>query len=102
MGSILKAISIGLSLSTAFTVTFLFTIFLPKLCRKNSAFLTTLAGIIILFLWQLVPAVRIFPHVIFMEWLVCLSTFLIVAVLDKEGLNLFNESTNTKLVSESK
>lgn len=101
MGSILQAISIGLSLSTAFTVTFLFTIFLPKLCRKNSAFLTTLVGIIVLFLWQLVPAIRIFPHVIFMEWLACLSTFLLVAVLDKERLKFMKESTNNKLVSEA-
>ncbi|KZL91091.1 sodium:solute symporter family protein [Clostridium magnum] len=101
MGSILKAISIGLSLSTAFTVTFLFTIFLPKLCRKNSAFLTTLMGIIALFLWQLVPAVRIFPHVIFMEWLVCLSTFLLVSIFDKENLNFMRESTNSNLLTEA-
>jgi len=101
IGGILKAISIGLSLSTAFTVTFLFTIFLPKLCRKNSAFLTTLAGIVVLFLWQLVPGVRIFPHVIFMEWLVCLSIFLLVAVLDKEKLSFITESTNSKLMSQA-
>ncbi|AKN29314.1 symporter [Clostridium carboxidivorans P7] len=86
IGGILKTISIGLSLSTAFTVTFLFTIFLPKLCRRNSAFCTIIVGIVTLFLWQLVPAIRIFPHVIFMEWLTCLSTFLLVAVFDKETL----------------
>jgi len=100
MGGILKAISIGLSLSTAFTVTFLFTIFLPKLCRKNSAFFTTLLGIITLFLWQLVPAVRIFPHVIFMEWAVCLSTFLLVAVLDKENPKFIKKITDNTLLSK--
>lgn len=100
MGGILKAISIGLSLSTAFTITFLFTIFLPKLCRKNSAFFTTLVGIVVLFLWQLVPAVRIFPHVIFMEWIACLSTFLLVSILDKEGLKYMNKVSNSSLLSE--
>lgn len=100
MGGILKAISIGLSLSTAFTITFLFTIFLPKLCRKNSAFFTTLVGIIVLFLWQLVPAVRIFPHVIFMEWMACLSTFLLIAALDKEMLGHMKKTPNNTLLSE--
>ncbi|MBV7274683.1 sodium:solute symporter family protein [Clostridium sp. PL3] len=100
MGGILKAISIGLSLSTAFTITFLFTIFSPKLCRKNSAFFTTLVGIVVLFLWQLVPAVRIFPHVIFMEWIACLSTFLLVSILDKEGLKHMNKASNSSLLSE--
>lgn len=94
MGGILKTISIGLSLSTAFTVTFLFTIFLPGLCRKNSAFFTTLMGIITLFLWQIVPAFRIFPHVIFMEWLVCIVTFLLVALLDKESLKDIGKPIN--------
>ena len=37
---------IGLSLTTAFTVVFLFTVFAPSLCRKNSAFYTTVVGLI--------------------------------------------------------
>ncbi|NMA02846.1 MAG: sodium:solute symporter family protein [Clostridia bacterium] len=80
---ILRTIMIGLSLTTAFTVVFLFTVFLPKLCRKNSAFYTTLVGIAVLVLWQFVPAIRIFPHVIYMEWIACVSTFLLTAALDK-------------------
>lgn len=102
MGGILKTISIGLSLSTAFTVTFLFTIFLPKFCRKNSAFCTTLVGIITLFLWQLIPAFRVFPHVIFMEWLLCLSTFLLVAVFDKETLKAIEKPINKCVLQKAK
>lgn len=98
MSGIVKTIAIGLSLSTAFTVVFLFTIFLPKLCRKNSAFFTTLTGIITLFLWQLVPSIRVFPHVIFMEWVVCLATFLLVAVFDKESLKSADKTKNEKIV----
>lgn len=86
MSGILNTISIGLSLCTAFTIVFLFTIFYPKLCRKGSAFYTTLVGIIVLFLWEIVPSFRIFPHVIFMEWLACLCTFLIVALLDRRNI----------------
>ncbi|AYD39941.1 sodium:solute symporter family protein [Clostridium fermenticellae] len=87
MSGILKTISIGLSLTTAFTIVFLFTIFAPKLCRKNSAFYTTIAGIITLFLWQLLPSFRIFPHVIFMEWIICLAAFFLTSILDKTKIH---------------
>ncbi|MBV4425360.1 sodium:solute symporter family protein [Clostridium tyrobutyricum] len=90
MSGILKTISVGLSLCTAFTIVFLFTIFMPKLCRKSSAFFTTLAGIIVLFLWELVPNIRIFPHVIFMEWIVCLIIFLMIALIDKKKISVIN------------
>ena len=83
---ILKTLLIGLSLTTAFTVVFLFTIFAPGLCRKNSAFYTTLAGMIGLAAWQMIPAIRIFDHPIYMEWLVCLGTFFLVSVLDQQRI----------------
>jgi solute:Na+ symporter, SSS family len=84
---IVKTLLIGLSLTTAYTVIFLFTIFAPGLCRKSSAFYTMLVGIIVLALWQLVPSVRIFPHPIYMEWIVCVGTFLTVAVLDRNRVS---------------
>lgn len=84
---ILKTISIGLSLTTAFTVTLLFTIFAPRFCRKNSAFYTTLAGIIVLVLWLFVPAVRILPHVIYLEWIVCGITFPLISVFDRKNIS---------------
>ena len=49
---IVKTMLIGLSLTTAFTVIFLGTMFFPYLCRKNTAFYTTLVGIIALCVWQ--------------------------------------------------
>jgi SSS family solute:Na+ symporter len=81
---IVKTLVIGLSLTTAFTVIFLFTVFAPGLCRKNSAFYTTLVGIIVLVLWQFVPAIRILPHVIYLEWIVCLITFLVITLFDSK------------------
>lgn len=83
---ILKILLIGLSLTTAFTVVFLFTIFAPQFCRRNSAFYTTAAGMTVLAVWQLVPAIRIFAHPIYMEWLVCLIVFFGVALFDSESL----------------
>jgi SSS family solute:Na+ symporter len=85
---IVKTMLIGLSLTTAFTLVFLFTMFAPSLCRRNSAFYTTLAGMIALFAWQMFPAVQIFAHPIYMEWLVCLITFFIVAAVDKEKIKV--------------
>lgn len=88
VSGILKTIMIGLSLTTAFTVVFLFTVFAPKLARKNSAFYTTLVGIIGILLWQFVPAVRIFPHVIYLEWILCLATFLLVPLFDRQPIKI--------------
>ena len=83
---IVKTMLIGLSLTTAFTLVFLFTMFAPGLCRRNSAFYTTLAGIITLFVWQSFPEVRIFAHPIYMEWIVCFLTFLVVALVDRSRI----------------
>lgn len=85
---IVKTMLIGLSLTTAFTVVFLFTMFAPSLCRRSSAFYTTLAGIITLVVWQIFPESRFFAHPIYLEWLICVVTFLTVAVLDSEKIAL--------------
>lgn len=79
---ILKTLLVALSLTTAFTVTFLFTIFAPGLCRKNSAFYTMIVGILVLVAWQLIPQIRIFSHVIYLEWIACIGTFLLVPIID--------------------
>lgn len=83
---ILKTMLAGLSLTTAFTVVFLFTIFAPQLCRKSSAFYTTVVGLVGLIVWQFVPALQIFSHPIYFEWVLCLGTFLLIALLDSEPI----------------
>ena len=83
MVGIVKMMMIGLSLTTAFTLVFLATMFVPGLCRKNTAFWTTFVGVAGLLVWTLVPAVRIFPHVIYFEWVICLFTFVLVRLFDK-------------------
>jgi SSS family solute:Na+ symporter len=88
---IVKTMLIGLSLTTAFTLVFLFTMFAPNFCRRNSAFYTTLAGMITLFVWQMFPSIQIFAHPIYMEWLVCLVTFFIVAIVDNEKITVIQK-----------
>lgn len=88
---IVKTMLIGLSLTTAFTLVFLFTMFAPNFCRRNSAFYTTLAGMITLFAWQMFPSIQIFAHPIYMEWLVCLVTFFIVAIVDNEKITVIQK-----------
>ena len=83
---IIKVMLIGASLTTAFTLIFLATMFCPSLCRKNSAFYTTLAGILGIFAWVLIPQTHFVPHVIYFEWVICAITFFIVRVIDKEPI----------------
>lgn len=87
VSGILNTIMIGLSLCAAFSVVLLFTLFAPSYCRKNSAFYTLLAGIVTLLVWYYVPAVRVVPHLIYAEWIVCLLVFGGVYLLDSEKIS---------------
>ncbi len=84
---ILSLLMMALSLTTAFTIVFIFTTFVPSICRKSSAFNTAVGGILVIVLWQLIPAVRILPHVIYAEWIVCLIIFLITPLFDRKNIN---------------
>lgn len=83
ISGIINTLMIGLSLTAAFSITVLFTLFAPSLCRKSSAFFTIITGLAVLVLWQTVPTVRIFPHVIYLEWLACLGAFLLTYLFDQ-------------------
>ncbi len=86
VSGILSTIMIGLSLTAAFTLLMVATLYFPSICRKSSGFYTLLAGLLTLFIWQLFPAVRILPHLIYAEWLVCISVFTLVAIFDKNKI----------------
>lgn len=86
ISGIINTLMIGLSLTAAFSVIVLFTLFAPGFCRRNSAFYTILTGVTVLVLWQTTPAVHIFPHVIYLEWLACLGTFFLTYVLDRKPI----------------
>jgi SSS family solute:Na+ symporter len=77
---------IGLSLTTAFTVVFLFTVYAPRLCRRSSAFYTGVAGIAVVAAWLIFDELEMFVHPIYLEWPVCLAAFLAVTVIDRRRI----------------
>ncbi len=79
---ILDALLLGLTLTTAYTVVVLFTLFAPSLCKKRAAFWTIGTGILFLLAWFIFPAIRIVPHPIFLAWPIALVTFLTVSFVD--------------------
>ncbi len=85
---ILKTLLIGLSITTAYTTILLFSLFLPKLCKKSAALWTLVVGIVILILWQFIPGIRIVSHVIYLEWPVCIVTFLLISLVDKRPASI--------------
>ena len=92
---ILQTLLINLTLMASYTVILLFSMFLPKLCKKSAAVYTLAAGIVILALWQFIPSIHIVPHPIYLEWPVCIITFLLVYLIDKRPANIPNEKTQT-------
>lgn len=88
---ILKTMIAGLSMTTALTCIFFFTVFAPSVCRRSSAFWTTLVGIAGIVLWYMPGNVLgcikpIFKEVVYFEWVICIITFLLVSVLDKNQI----------------
>lgn len=96
---ILKTMIAGLSMTTALTCIVFFTLFAPGLCRRTSAFWTTLVGLAGIFLWfmpvdLLGPVKVFFKEVVYFEWVICIITMLIVAVIDR------NKIKDVKIVEE--
>lgn len=81
VSSILGTLMIGLSLTAAFSLIVIVALFFPQYSCKAAGFWTLLAGLIVLVLWQLMPAIRIFPNVIYMEWAVCGATYLLLSII---------------------
>jgi SSS family solute:Na+ symporter len=92
VSGILKTLLIGLTLTTAYTLITLMTIFWPGLCRRSHATWTLIMAMVALVLWLTVPQIPSFfqglslPHPIFLCWLVCLLTFALVLLLDKRRI----------------
>lgn len=88
ISGIISTLMIGLSLTASFSVIILFTLFAPSLCRKNAAFYTIITSLVVLIGWQTFPSIRIFPHVIYLEWLACVGTFLLTYLLDSKAITV--------------
>jgi SSS family solute:Na+ symporter len=84
---ILKALLVGLTLTTAYTLVVLMTMCCPKLCRRSSASWTLSTTMAALALWLIAPGDwRVLPHPIYLAWIVSIVTFLLVAVFDKRRI----------------
>lgn len=87
VSGILSTIMIGLSLTAAFTMLMIVTLYFPSICRKATGFWVVLVALLTMFVWQVFPQVRFLPHLIYAEWLFCIITLLVVAVVDKRAID---------------
>lgn len=92
VSGILKTLLIGLTLTTAYTLITLMTIFWPSVCRRGHATWTLLTAMAALVIWFIFPGIAsVFtsvglPHPIFFCWIVSLITFFVVFVVDKRRI----------------
>lgn len=84
VSGILNTIMMGLSLTAAFSIIVIVALFFPQYACKAAGFNTMLVGLVLLIAWQLVPAIRIFPHVIYLEWVACTITYVLTAIVAPE------------------
>lgn len=92
VSGIIKTLLIGLTLTTAYTLVTLMTLFWPKVCRRSHATWTLLITMTSLGLWLKFPQISSFfqkislPHPIYFCWIVSLVTFFLIAIIDKRRI----------------
>ena len=92
VSGILNTLLIGLTLTTAYTLVTLMTLFCPKICRRSHATWTLVMGMAALVGWLIFPQLADFfisidlVHPIYFCWIVSLLTFFFVAVFDKRKI----------------
>jgi SSS family solute:Na+ symporter len=92
VSGILKTLLIGLTLTTAYTLVTLMTIFWPQICRRSHATWTLIVAMVALVLWLIFPRIPAFfkgidmPHPIYFCWIVSLITFLLISFIDKRKI----------------
>ena len=87
ISGIISTLMAGLSLMTAFAVIVLMTMYAPAYCSRQAAFYTIMASTIVLVAWMVIPAVRVLPHVIYAEWIVCSVTFCGISLVSKKSIS---------------
>lgn len=94
VSGILKTLLIGLTLTTAYTLVVLMTIFWPGICRRSHATWTLLVAMVALVLWLIFPQLPAFfqsislPHPIYFCWMVSLATFFLISLIDKRKIRV--------------
>jgi SSS family solute:Na+ symporter len=86
---ILEMLLVGLTLSTAYTLVVLMTMYWPAVCRRSSATWTTAVTMLTLALWLAAPAGwRVVAHPIYVMWPVSIVTFFLVTLLDPRRIEV--------------
>jgi len=86
---ILNALLVGLSLSTAYTLVSLTTLYAPGWCRRSTASATLLTTMAALGLWVAVPQIKAaihLPHPIYFTWMASLAGFALSLALDRRRI----------------
>lgn len=92
VSGILRTLLIGLSLTTAYTLVTLMTLFWPNICRRSHAFWTLLVAMAALAAWLVFPQLAslfqkiLLPHPIYFCWIISLLTFFLIAIIDKRKI----------------
>jgi SSS family solute:Na+ symporter len=92
VSGILATLLVGLTLTTAYTLITLMTIFWPSVCRRSHATWTLITAMAALVIWFLFPGIASgfksagLPHPIFFCWIVSLATFFVVFLVDKRKI----------------
>ncbi|UCE24518.1 MAG: sodium:solute symporter family protein [Candidatus Zixiibacteriota bacterium] len=92
ISGILKTLLIGLTLTTAYTLITLMTLFWPRLCRRGHATWTLIMSMVALAAWLIFPQIKTvfqgwnLPHPIFFCWFVCVATFAVVLIFDRRKI----------------
>jgi len=100
VSGILKTLLIGLSLTTAYTLLTIMTLFWPKVCRRSHAAWTLIVSMAALASWLVFPQVSYFfksislPHPIYFCWIVSLVTFFFISLIDRRKIMLNGSLSN--------
>jgi SSS family solute:Na+ symporter len=92
VSGILATLLVGLTLTTAYTLITLMTIFWPSVCRRSHATWTLITAMAALVIWFLFPGIASgfksagLPHPIVFCWIVSLATFFVVFLVDKRKI----------------
>lgn len=81
---ILKTITTALAVTTSFTLLIVAGFYFPRLCRRAAGFWVILASLVLWAIWTYIPAWRVGPELIYVEWAVCGAIFLLCAAICKE------------------
>jgi SSS family solute:Na+ symporter len=94
VSGILKTLLIGLTLTTAYTLVTLMTLFWPGICRRSHATWTLLMAMAALVMWLIVPQIPAYfnsiglVHPIYFCWIISLLTFFTIPIFDKRKIKL--------------